>query len=83
MLTTVISHMSGRPRSNASRRACLVALVAAVVLGGGACRLKADSEAPKSVAPPFTLADEDGKATSLADLTRSGHAVLVFYRGHW
>lgn len=82
MLTSVISHIGERSGSTPSRRACLVALVA-IAIGGGACRLKSDSEAPKAVAPAFTLADEDGKPTSLTELTRSGHAVLVFYRGHW
>jgi peroxiredoxin len=34
-------------------------------------------------APAFTLTDHHGENVSLAELTRTGPAVLVFYRGHW
>jgi AhpC/TSA family len=34
-------------------------------------------------APPFALANADGKLVSLADLTARGVVVLSFYRGRW
>lgn len=34
-------------------------------------------------APEFTLADQNGKGTSLADLLSPNGAVLIFYRGFW
>jgi hypothetical protein len=33
--------------------------------------------------PDFSLADQNGRAVTLASLTQHGPAVLVFYRGHW
>jgi len=33
-------------------------------------------------APDFTLVDQNGRATRLADF-RGGPLLLVFYRGHW
>lgn len=88
MLATVTSKLVARHDVGLSRRACLAKIgvgigIAIATISMGACRLKADSEAPQAQAPTFTLADQDGKATSLQELTRSGHAVLVFYRGHW
>lgn len=35
------------------------------------------------VAPDFTLPDENGKPTRLADPNVAGPTFLVFYRGHW
>ncbi len=55
-------------------------------------QLPASAGAPKvgEPAPEFTLADQDGKQVSLAELSSSpinGKAprgvLLVFYRGHW
>lgn len=34
-------------------------------------------------APAFSLSDSTGSEVSLASLTASGPAVLVFYRGDW
>jgi len=34
-------------------------------------------------APEFSLPDQNGKQTSLADLLSPNGAVLIFYRGHW
>ncbi len=35
-------------------------------------------------APEFSLPDQDGKPTALADLLRDRRAaLLIFYRGHW
>ena len=33
--------------------------------------------------PPFALPDENGQIVSLADLLKSGPAVVTFHRGHW
>jgi hypothetical protein len=35
------------------------------------------------MAPAFTLPDAHGQLVSLADLTRRGPAMIVFYRGFW
>ncbi|MCA9665473.1 MAG: peroxiredoxin family protein [Myxococcales bacterium] len=51
-----------------------------------ACRVRTrDPGATKRLtqAPDFTLTDESELPVKLADLTGSGHAVLVFYRGHF
>ncbi|MBK8235858.1 MAG: redoxin domain-containing protein [Deltaproteobacteria bacterium] len=48
-----------------------------------ACRLRADAEQPREVAPEFTLPDADGNPVSLAQLRSRGPVVLVFYRGWW
>lgn len=34
-------------------------------------------------APEFTLPDQNGKPTALADLVSGRAALLIFYRGHW
>jgi hypothetical protein len=34
-------------------------------------------------APEFTLADQNGKPVSLAELLSPNGVVLIFYRGHW
>jgi cytochrome oxidase Cu insertion factor (SCO1/SenC/PrrC family) len=34
-------------------------------------------------APEFTLPDQNGKQTSLADLISPNGTVIIFYRGHW
>lgn len=34
-------------------------------------------------APEFMLVDNRGEDVSLAGITQSGPAVIVFYRGHW
>lgn len=38
---------------------------------------------PGEVAPVFSLTAATGEAVALGDLLARGHAVLVFYRGHW
>jgi len=35
------------------------------------------------LAPPFALMSHQGQTVQLADALAAGHAVLVFYRGHW
>jgi hypothetical protein len=35
------------------------------------------------VAPVFSLTAATGETVSSSDLLARGHAVLVFYRGHW
>jgi peroxiredoxin len=35
------------------------------------------------VMPPFLLPDESGRLVSLADLLKTGPAVVTFHRGHW
>ncbi len=52
----------------------------------GACGVttRAPAKKPEATAPDFALVAQDGATVKLADLTRGdGHAVLVFYRGHW
>lgn len=34
-------------------------------------------------APDFELKDTQGKAHTLASLTKDGPALIIFYRGHW
>lgn len=36
-----------------------------------------------TIAPAFTLPDEEGRAVSLDEVVSSGPALLVFYRGYW
>lgn len=36
-----------------------------------------------SVAPDFTLPDEQGRPVTLASAISTGPVLLVFYRGHW
>lgn len=38
---------------------------------------------PGDQMPDFTMTDQDGKLTSLADILAKGPAVLAFHRGHW
>jgi hypothetical protein len=68
------------------RRRALV-LGAALGLVSGGCGLFPKTRTPPLAsevpAPGFTLPDEHGKLVSLADLTRRGPAMLVFYRGYW
>lgn len=61
-----------------SRRIWIVGILALL-----ACRLRADGPPPSEAAAAFVLPDQDGKQTALADLTRGGATVIVFYRGHW
>jgi peroxiredoxin len=75
------------------RRRSLAALLAAVTLAvatGGADAADPSPEAlaaldlaplPRAVAPAFTLADLDGRATSLASLR--GQAVLLYFWATW
>ena len=62
----------------------LAALLAATPLAAG-CGLEVRNPGPALLAPApsFTLTDHRGEKVSLADLTRRGPAVLVFYRGYW
>jgi len=49
-------------------------------------QVPASPDAPRvgQAAPVFTLANADGKETSLADLLKGNRAVLlIFYRGYW
>ena len=43
------------------------------------------AEAPRigQKAPEFSLSDQNGKQTALADLLSPNGAILIFYRGHW
>jgi peroxiredoxin len=47
--------------------------------------LGAGENAPKpgEMMPPFVLPDENGRMTSLRELTGRGPAVVTFNRGHW
>jgi len=66
-----------------SRRALLsVALFATFAAG---CGLKTRGPAPpeRAQAPAFALPSHTGKTVTLADLTKKGPAILVFYRGYW
>jgi hypothetical protein len=45
--------------------------------------LSPDAPRPGSAAPPFTLADTEGRMVSLPDLLDGRGVVLIFYRGHW
>ena len=38
---------------------------------------------PGDAMPPFALPDENGQIVSLADLLKSGPAIVTFHRGHW
>jgi peroxiredoxin len=38
---------------------------------------------PGQAMPPFVLPDENGRLVSLADLLKTGPAVVTFHRGHW
>lgn len=70
-------------------------LLSLVLLLGAACSAapRPSAEAPAShstqtlsvgdAAPGFSLPDSAGAQVSLASLTASGPAVLVFYRGDW
>lgn len=61
------------------------AVLGLVALASTACGLtpRAPGPAAEAKAPAFTLPDHRGAQVSLADLTRHGPAVLVFYRGYW
>jgi hypothetical protein len=69
----------------ASRRA--IVLGAALGLVSAGCALWPKTRTPplasEARAPAFTLPDPHGKLVSLADLTRRGPAMIVFYRGFW
>jgi len=71
--------------SRAGRRSFLLGGLAALFLMGCGIFLKTrgPSVAVKAPAPAFSLPSHTGATVSLADLTRNGPAVLVFYRGHW
>ncbi len=71
-------------------------LALALALLGAGCSTPASRAAAKmpasestttlsvaDAAPAFSLASPDGSEVSLASLTASGPAVLVFYRGDW
>lgn len=70
-------------------------LALSLALGAAGCSAPArpSAEAPAShatttlsvgdAAPAFALSDSTGAEVSLASLTASGPAVLVFYRGDW
>jgi hypothetical protein len=64
------------------RRTLLLFALSLVVSCG---KLTPRSKGPpaRASAPAFTLAAHTGEQVSLADLTKSGPAVLVFYRGYW
>jgi len=74
-------------------RAAVLAIISvgvvAVFLFGNfvfARRVPASAGAPRvgQTAPPFTLADANGKSVSLADMLKANRAVLlIFYRGYW
>lgn len=54
--------------------------------GGGTSAPASEATTTLSVgdpAPGFSLRDAGGTEVSLASLTASGPAVLVFYRGNW
>jgi len=38
---------------------------------------------PGDAMPGFTLPDENGRLVSLADLLKTGPAIVTFHRGHW
>jgi AhpC/TSA family len=67
------------------RRAILLSAVLGLLSAG--CGLWPKPRTPPLAsevpAPAFTLPDAHGKLVSLADLTRRGPAMLVFYRGYW
>jgi hypothetical protein len=68
-----------------SRRAVILGALAAVTDAG--CGLFPKPRTPplraEDAAPPFALPDQNGNTVTLADLTRRGPAMLVFYRGYW
>lgn len=43
----------------------------------------ASAPKPGDAMPPFALPDETGQIVSLAELLRSGPAIVTFHRGHW
>lgn len=70
--------------------AVLAILVLAILVScGGQERRPADTvekttvEQAAPTAADFSLKSYDGTDVALADLTQTGPAVLVFYRGHW
>ena len=72
------------------RRWPWILLAVVLVCGGGAAAyifwplsLRGEALDEKDRAPEISLADERGRTWTLAELTRDGGAVLVFYRGHW
>lgn len=63
--------------------AVLAALAFMPPLAGCGLTPRSPGPAVQAPAPAFTLTDHHGENVSLAELTRTGPAVLVFYRGHW
>jgi peroxiredoxin len=44
---------------------------------------RSDRPALSDTATPFTLRSQRGAPFALGDALAQGHAVIVFYRGHW
>lgn len=61
----------------------LAALALAASTGCASLTTRTPPIAEDRAAPAFTLTAQDGSDISLAELTQTGPAVLVFYRGFW
>ena len=68
-----------------SRRTLLAPTLSVALLTLAACALytRTPPVSTEARAPEFTLPTHTGGSISLADLTRRGPAVIVFYRGTW
>lgn len=83
----------GRPQMYRGKIAGSIATAISVCLVAFFCyiifyvlrQVPASLEAPRvgEKAPAFTLSDQSGKQTALADLLSPNGAVLIFYRGYW
>jgi drug/metabolite transporter (DMT)-like permease len=93
LLITGLVRAFGRPQMYRGRILGTIFAVLALVGVGFFCYLTffllhdlpASTGAPKvgDKAPAFTLPDQNGKPTALADLISPNGAILIFYRGHW
>lgn len=65
-------------------RSALPLLASLMVLGACGVTPLPPTMKAAATAADFALPDQNGQTVKLADLTAdSGHAVLVFLRGHW
>jgi len=77
--------MSASSRVHPTRRLFVAGALAALVASGCGYFIKTRTPSleARTRAPAFTLPAHTGENVSLADLTKNGPAVIVFYRGFW